>query len=377
VDIIIDYTPALKQQGGIGRYARGLFRALANLDAERRYILLATSDCPDDRFSWPDNFTTKRIPLTERVATVLWYRLGIPFPAKMLSSEARIFHSPNYSIPPVLGAKSIVTIHDLSFMVLPQYAYPSLKEYLSKAVPKAVRRADYILADSEATKRDLMNLSPLQVPEERISVVYSGVDPIFRPQDEDSVQATRRVLNIEGFPYILSVGTLEPRKNFDGLIKAFNVAKMEFDIPHHLVIAGGKGWLYERIVQEYIESPYREKIHFLGFVPDERLPALYTGADVFAYPSHYEGFGIPPLEALACGTPVLAARNSSMPEVLGDAALWVDDSDISSIAHGLYELVSNKDIRSSILASAKPQLEKFTWENGARALLKVYNSLGE
>ncbi len=374
MDIIIDYTPALKQKGGIGRYARGLFGALARLDRKRKYFLLATSDCPKEKPAWPENFVARRIPLPEKAVTILWYRLGLPLPVKLIASDAGIFHSPNYSTPPIIGAKSIITVHDLSFMVLPQYAYPSLRKYLSSAVPKSIKRANHILADSEATKRDLMNL--LKVPPEKVSVVYSGVDSRFKPREKSAVKPVLTSLGVDGFPYILSVGTLEPRKNFDGLIKAFNITKMEFDLPHHLVIAGGYGWLYERIVKEYIQSPYREEIHFLGFVPDEKLPALYSGADVFAFPSHYEGFGLPPLEALACGTPVVAARNSSLPEVLDEAAVWVDDTDITSIAEGIYNLISDEELGNTLLKHAKPLLEKFTWENGAKSLLKIYDSLG-
>ncbi len=374
MDVIVDYTPALKQQGGIGRYARGLFRALARLDKKRRYILLASSDCPDDDFPWPDNFVRKNLLLPEKITTILWNRLGLPFPARVFSPKAALFHSPNYSTPPVIGARSLVTVHDLSFMVFPQYAYPSLQKYLESAVPKSIKRASHVLADSESTKQDLVNL--LNVPDDKISVVYSGVDANFQPQAKETIEETLEALHIQGFPYILSVGTLEPRKNFDGLIRAFNIAKMEFDIPHHLVIAGGEGWLYESIIKEYIKSPYKDEIHFLGFVPDDRLPSLYSGADVFAFPSHYEGFGLPPLEALACGTPVLAARNSSLPEVLGNAALWVSDADTTSIAEGLYKLITDENLRTTLLKNSQDQLRKFTWENGAKALLRVYDTLG-
>ncbi len=372
--IAIDYTPALRQRGGIGRYTRGLVRALASIDRSREYVLLVSRDAPADGFPWPENFEISRLPTGERLTTILWQRLRLPVPVETFSGPVEVYHSPNYVLPPVRGAFTIVTIHDLSFWKFPEYAEPSLREYLMTEVPKAAARADHILADSEATRRDVILL--LGVPPEKVTVVYSGVERRFRPVPEAS-ERVREKYRLGSAPFILSVGTLEPRKNFDGLIRAFSRMKSRFGLPHHLVIAGGKGWLYDGIFREAGNSPYRDQIHLPGFVDDEDLPALYAASDLFAFPSHYEGFGLPPLEAMACGTPVLAARNSSLPEVLGDAAVWVSAEDEDGIAEGMARVLSDTLFRKSLIEAGLRQAGSFTWQRGAVQLLDVYRKVEE
>ncbi len=372
--VAIDYTPALKQRGGIGRYTRGLVQALASIDRDREYLLLASRDAPPDDFPWPDNFRVKRLPVSERAATIVWQRLRLPIPIELFSGPVGIYHSPNYVLPPIRRAFSIVTIHDLSFWKLPEYAEPSLSKYLKAAVPRAVARANHILADSEATRRDIVEL--LEVPPEKVTVVYSGVEPRFRPTPE-AAERVRAKYRLGSERFILSLGTLEPRKNFDGLVRAFSLAKQSGSIPHHLVIAGGKGWLYEGIFREVEASPYHEQIHMIGFVDEEDLPALYSASDLFAYPSHYEGFGLPPLESMACGTPVLAARNSSLPEVLGNAAIWVTSESEEEIAEGLVRALTDEELRRSLITAGLRQAREFTWERGASQLLEVYRKAEE
>ncbi len=372
--IAVDYTPALRQRGGIGRYTRGLFRALASIDRSREYVLLISHDAPSDDFPWPDNFTFERLPMSERLATIVWQRLRLPIPAEAFVGPVGIYHSPNYVLPSLRKASPIVTIHDLSFWKLPEYAEPSLREYLMSAVPRAASSAGHILADSESTRKDIVEL--LGTPPEKVSVVYSGVERIFRPVPEAAARV-RAKYHLGDIPFVLSLGTLEPRKNFDGLIRAFDLAKQRAGIPHHLVIAGGKGWMYDGIFRTAEASPYREQIHLVGFVEEEDLPALYTACDLFAYPSHYEGFGLPPLEAMACGTPVLAARNSSMPEVLGDAAVWVSAEDEDEIADGMVRALTDEDLRQSSIEAGMRRAREFTWERGARQLLDVYRRVEE
>ena len=367
--VAIDYTPALRQRGGIGRYTRGLVRALASMDSSGEYVLLVSKDAPADDFRWPENFRSRRLPLSDRIAAILWQRLRLPIPVEIFSGPLDIYHSPNYALPPIRSSAAIVTIHDLSFWKFPEYAEPSLRAYLMSVVQKSTARAEHILADSEATRQDVVDL--LCAPPEKVSVVYSGVEPRFRPVP-DMVSGVREKYNLGDAPFVLSLGTLEPRKNFDGLVRAFGLMKRAHRLPHHLVIAGGKGWQYDGIFREVEHSPYREQIHMPGFVEDEDLPAFYTAADLFAFPSHYEGFGLPPLEAMACGTPVVAAKNSSLPEVLGEAALWVSAEDEGGIAEGMARLLSDEQLRRSLIASGLRRARQFTWERGAARLLEVY-----
>ncbi len=176
--------------------------------------------------------------------------------------------------------------------------------------------------------------------------------------------------------FILSVSRLEPRKNFPTLIRAFEVLKRKHGVPHHLVIAGGKGWLYEPIYEAADRSPYRDFIYFPGFVEDEDLPALYTLADVFAYPSFYEGFGFPPLEAMACGTPVVSADNSSLPEVVGDAGILLPAEDVEAWADALARVLEDVSLRATLRERGFRQAARFSWEASARALVEIYGEVG-
>ena len=377
LNIGIDYTAALKQSGGIGRYTRGLVTSLAELDAANRYTLLAASDAP--AAGWRDfdthpNFSAKQLPLPERWLTIGWHRFYLPIPVEWFSGPLDLFHSPNFILPPVRRAKTLLTVHDLSFMRHPQGAVASLRNWLEKVVPRSLARADHVLADSLSTRQDLMDI--FNVPAEQITVVGAGVEARFqRVTDPQTLQAVRQRNNLPAEPFILSLGTLEPRKNFTGLIEAFNQSPVRET--HHLVIAGGKGWLYEPIFAAAQASPVANRIHLTGFVADADLPALYSLADVFAYPSHYEGFGIPVIEAMACGTPVVCADNSSLPEVAGDAALQITATDTPALAHALHRLTADQPLRQQLIEAGFRQAAQFTWPAAAQRLLAVYHQLSK
>jgi glycosyltransferase involved in cell wall biosynthesis len=240
-------------------------------------------------------------------------------------------------------------------------------------VPRSVRRADLVLADSESTKRDLIEL--LDVPVERVRVVMAGVDAHFQPVT-DMAELTR-IREHYHLPerFILSVGTLQPRKNFTGLIEAFHQMRQRTQAPQQLVIVGQKGWLYEGIFAKVAELGLEEQVSFLGFVADDDLPALYTLADLFAFPSFYEGFGIPILEAMACGTPVVASDASSLPEVVGDAGVMVKPEDIAALSKALERALEDSILRAGLIARGQEQARRFTWEQSARQLYAAYQSV--
>ncbi len=374
--IAIDYTSALKQSGGIGRYTRGLITTLARLDDHNQYTLLITPDTPPaglQFFQAYPNFKHKRYPLPERWMTIGWHRFFLPVPVERFAGPVELFHSPNFILPPVKQAKTLLTVHDLSFIRHPQGAVDSLRRWLEKVVPRSLARADHILADSASTRQDLIELFNLDP--ETITVVGAGVEERFQPVTApDQLAAVRQRYRLPpDVPFILSLGTLEPRKNFTGLIKAYNESPVHQS--HHLVIAGGKGWLYDEIFAAATASPVRERIHFTGFVADADLPALYSLADIFAYPSHYEGFGIPVIEAMACGTPVVCANNSSLPEVAGQAALQITATDTAALAAALHQLASDASLRQKVIAAGFAQARLFSWSNAARRLLAVYQNL--
>ncbi|NPA90774.1 MAG: glycosyltransferase family 4 protein [Chloroflexi bacterium] len=370
--IFIDATAALKQHAGIGRYTRGLIDALAKNPPDIPIHLVVPRDAPAPPPHWP--FPVRRLFLSEREAIILWQRLRVPFPMDFLIGRGRLFHSPDFVLPALRRTPGIVTVHDLSFLVYPQYAVPGLEFYLRGAVPRSVRRAHLVLADSESTRRDLIRF--WDTPPEKVRVLYPGISPRFRPvEDPEVLEHVRRQYRLPS-RFILSVSRLEPRKNFPGLIAAFNRFKAQTHQPHHLVIAGGKGWLYGPIFRAAEQSPYREEIHFPGFVADEHLPALYSLADVFAYPSFYEGFGFPPLEAMACGTPVISADNSSLPEVVGDAGILLPAEDVEGWAQALARLLSDATLRERLREKGYAQAAKFSWDASARGLVQIYRALG-
>jgi glycosyltransferase involved in cell wall biosynthesis len=370
----IDYTAALKQSGGIGRYTRGLIMTLAQLDQRHQYTLMSTPDSPADdlRFFHPHtNFAHKRYPLPERWMTIGWHRFYLPLPVEWFTGSVDLFHSPNFILPPVRRARTLLTVHDLSFIRHPQGAAPALRRWLEQVVPRSLGRADHVLADSESTCQDLIDIFGLAP--EKITVVGAGVEPRFQPATDsvllDRLKARYRLPE----KFVLGLGTLEPRKNFTGLIRAYSQSPVRES--HHLVIAGGKGWLYDDIFAAAQASPVAHRIHFTGFVADDDLPALYSLADIFAYPSHYEGFGIPVIEAMACGTPVVCANNSSLPEVAGQAALQVTATDLPALAEALDRLATDQALRQQAIEEGFRQARQFEWPAAARRLLEVYERL--
>ncbi|MHB9034489.1 MAG: glycosyltransferase family 4 protein, partial [Anaerolineae bacterium] len=220
-------------------------------------------------------------------------------------------------------------------------------------------------------KADLCEL--FNVPPQRVTVVYAGYDPGFTSIPSSSDSATLTQLGITK-PYILGLGTLQPRKNFSTLIRAYHQLIEERHIPHQLVIGGGKGWLYEDIFATVQELKLAERVLFLGYVQDEKLPALYRGADVFAFPSLYEGFGIPILEAMGCGTPVVTANTSSLPEVAGEAALQVNPQDSAALADAIWRIIDDTALRESLVCRGFERIKVFSWRTAAETLLKVYHS---
>ena len=373
----LDYTAAVQQSAGIGRYCRELVGALAALDCENEYVLLVAGrpgatalQRARERFSAHPNFVLRPVPLSERWLNRLWHRLRLPLYVEAFTGPLDLFHSTDFTLPPVRRARTLLQVHDLSFLRTPQYAEPSLQRYLRQVVPRSVRRADLVLADSQHTKSDIVAL--LGIPPERVMVVLAGVESRFqRVTDEDRLQQVRQRHGLNQ-PFILGLGTLEPRKNFAGLISAYGILRARQGIPHELVIGGRQGWLYQGIFDRVAELGLQQQVRFLGFVADEDLPALYTLADVFAFPSFYEGFGIPILESMACGTPVVASNASSLPEVVGEAGLMVSPENTEALVQALGQALQDTPLRHTLISRGREQARRFTWERAAQQLLLAY-----
>ncbi len=367
--ITIDYTPALRQAAGIGRYTRELVAALTRLDRANEYTLFCAGESPPAG-DWPANFQVRTSNVPARWLTAGWHRLGLHLAAEAFTGTCDLFHSPDFTLPPLKNARGVVTVHDLSFLRCPEHADPGLRDFLTRTVPRSVARASRVLADSESTRADLIEL--LGVEPEKISVVPAGVDARFRPvRDTLKLAQVRQRYHLPEW-FILFVGTLEPRKNLARLITAYGQMRRHTGLPHQLVIAGKPGWLYQGIYEQVVKEGLSENVRFIGFVADEDLPALYTLADLLAFPSLYEGFGLPPLEAMACGTPVVASNRSSLPEAVGPAGLLVDPEDIDALADALARVLGNASLRVRLADLGRAQAARFTWQAAAERLLEAY-----
>ena len=372
--IAIDYTSAVNQNAGIGRFVRSLVDALVAVDPTNEYLLLHASPNPgrEPRFPTGPRVGRRSLPISERWLNVLWHRARAPLAVDWLTGPVDVFHSPDFVLPPVHRARTILTVHDLAFLLYPECADAALRAYLEKTVPSSARRADFIVADSENTRRDVISL--LGIDPARVSVVPGGVDPSFHPVDDPARQrALRERLGLgPDAPYILFVGVIEPRKNLVGLLEAFAILKARRSLPHKLVVVGRKGWLWEETLERAEASPFKDDVIFPGFIPDGELATLYSAAETFAFPSHYEGFGLPVLEAMACGTPVVSSRASSLPEVVGDAGMQVDPEDTEGLAAALELLALNAELRADLRRRGLERAAQFTWAAAARAQMDVY-----
>ena len=374
--IAVDYTPAVRQQAGIGRIVRGQIDALIALrpDLDLRLFVAGPAD-PAARRAAP--LPLHATPIDERTLVRVWHRLNLPLPLVewFTGGPLDLFHATDFVLAPTRARRKLLTVHDLAFLFYPDAAMPSLHHYLNRVVPRSVHRADAIVADSHHTARDLHE--QWQVPPEQISVVHGAVDHSrFQPvTDPAHLTAVRQRYAIGERPFLLALSRLEPRKNFVRLIEAFHQARHQGRLPHRLVIGGGQGWLYEAIYQRVSDLNLHEHVHFTGFVADADLPALYSAADFFAYPSLYEGFGLPIVEALACGTPVLAGNNSSLPEAGGPGAFYVDAEEVDAIAQGLVQLATDPALRARLRQAGLLHAAQFTWQRSAEQLLVAYTQL--
>ncbi len=384
----IDFTAGAWQGAGIGRYTRELIGAVMALGTDHRFSLFYAAGFPgaapppylDDLQRLCDAHPDARavpIPLPPRRLTQLWHRLRVPLPIEWFTGPLDLLHAPDF-VPPPTRARTIVTIHDLSYMVHPECAVPGVAAYLRDAVPRGLARADTIFADSQATRHDLQRL--LHIAPERVTVVYPGVGSHFRPLPADVCEPVRRKLQLPQH-FILFVGTLEPRKNLVRLLEAFaridraDVRACCGDDDLHLTVAGRRGWMYEPVFAAIERLGLHRRVHVLDFVDDADLPMVYNLARAFVYPSIYEGFGIPPLEALACGTPVLTASNSSLPEVVGDAALLVPADDTEAITDGIVCLLNDAALRTRLRNAGLDRARCYRWEESARQVMAHYDSL--
>ena len=299
----------------------------------------------------------------------IWKYLPIPYHA-LFPNRADISVFFNFIVPPRLEGYVITTIHDLTYLRYPETMKASNLEHLKQGMLYSINRSDRIITVSEFSKRELQEL--LAVPSEKIDIVYNAPSLIDEITDYSVISKKYKIQ----FPYILFVGTIEPRKNISRLLRAFDRLKSMYHIPHQLVLAGGRGWMDTEIFQTAQEVRYSKDIVFTGYVSNAEKNALYRAASVFVFPSIYEGFGIPPLEAMACGCPVVCADVASIPEVVGDAAELVDPFMEESIAQGIWRVLSDEIYAKKLIQKGFERARRFSWDVSADQLCSICKKVG-
>lgn len=352
---------------GSGRYISELAHALVRVAGQHEIILFGNEDnwslLPDHGCLRVDcgRFTTSR-PLR-----LPWEHTVLPVLARRYRLD--VLHSPVFVAPIALPCASVVSILDMTWFLMPEMHTRVKGAYFRGLIPPSVRRAARVIAISEATRQDVIRM--LGAPGEKVAVTHLGVDlATFQPAAAETTHEIAAKYGMRS-PYLLYVGKIEPRKNLDALITAFDAIADEFP-GHQLALAGNPGWNYEHVLAAAAASGHSGRVHLAGFVQDADLPAVYAGATLFVYPSSYEGFGFPVLEAMACGAPVITSNVSSLPEVAGDAALMVDPKDAVALAGAMRRVLADEGLRGQMRTAGLAQAARFTWDRTARRTLQVY-----
>ncbi|HZY42048.1 MAG TPA: glycosyltransferase family 1 protein [Anaerolineae bacterium] len=360
--LVLDARTVTDHFPGIGRYVVNLAHALKSIAPDLDLTLLRDPNARSPRLALP-NLPTAYLPASPFAIQQQWR-----VPRQLHDLKATLYHSPYYLMPYRPGVPTVLTAYDVIPLIYPQYYTVPQRLIFRLAHDLALRTARTVLAISEATKRDL--IQRLGVPASKIVVTPLAADPCFRPQTADRIAAVRAAYHLPD-RYILYFGSNKPHKNLARLVAAFS--NLQFPASNfHLVIAGAWDARYNDAKQLAANN---DRIHFLGPVRETDLPALYGGATAFASVSEYEGFGLPPLEAMACGTPVIASNTSSLPEVIGDAGLLIDPRDVNAIAGALERVLGDADLQRELKQRSLDRAAQFSWARTAQQTLDVYQSI--
>lgn len=369
--IAIDATATSSQRAGQEGYTFNLIKGLVSVGNENNYFIFAKKEILDELNINKPNFRLIPCNIHSRPIRLLWELFVLPFHIKRY--RIGILHSPHYIIPLLnFGWKSVVTIHDMTFFLYPGVHTFSKKLFFRWMISYSIKKADMVICVSESTKRDMMKL--LNAPNGKLITVPEAADDIYMPVNNlKSTEEIKQKYRITG-KFILYVGVLEPRKNISALIKAFSQL-LDKGFNYQLVIAGKKGWDYNQIFEMVKNLKLEDKIIFTGYVPSEDLLFLYNAAKLFVYPSLYEGFGIPVLEAMCCGTPVITSNISSMPEVAGEGAILINPHSIEELRDAMIQCLSNKELSDELRKKGLERAKKFSWEKTARQTIRVFRNV--
>jgi glycosyltransferase involved in cell wall biosynthesis len=393
MNICLDLSPVVHQKAGLASYARELTTQLIQMDAGISWSAFHYDRHPPVPLPAPlDALPRYGVPWGAyrwRLTTALRHFLGRSMDRFFTGVD--LFHATEHLLPRFSSVRTVFTLHDLIFLFHPETHKPLNRWFLTLMMPRFLRAADAVIAVSECTKRDAIRF--YGIPEEKITVIYEGVNPRFRPASPEAIAAVRARYNLPEH-FILYVGTIEPRKNLTALLEAFHhllatcslrpapcdlrpatCSLLPATCDLRLVIVGKKGWLYEGFFRRLRELGLEDRVIFTGYVPDEDLPAIYSAADLFVFPSLYEGFGLPVLEAMACGTPVVCSNTSSLPEVAGDAALLVDPTDVRALTGAMERALRDEGKWREMRERGLQQAARFSWDEAAAMSLKVYQDV--
>jgi glycosyltransferase involved in cell wall biosynthesis len=363
------YGGISEQKAGMDHYLHQVLPAMKRLAPEHRYVMI---DHRRQQTPFKEQFEQVILDLPRPPARVT--RWNLQMVPRVLPQFDLVFSPGLYGpvrIPE--GVASVMVVHDLTRYLFPQFfAFNTMQKILDRLVyPSMLRRYDHILAVSRATRQDLM--TRFKIPGEKITVTYHGAEEGFRPLDpRDAERILGQSYGVKK-PFVLFLGTLEPRKNVLTLLKAFG--EIMDQIPHDLVLVGQKGWNWEPIFQEMERPNLKQRVHWIGYIPDQERVYFYNAADLLAYPSWYEGFGMPLLEAMQCGCPVITSNSSAMPEVVGDAGLFIDPAQEESLKEAVLRLIREPGLAEKMKIAGLEQAKKFSWEKSARITLEVFEKV--
>jgi glycosyltransferase involved in cell wall biosynthesis len=369
--IYIDVSSAVHAKAGIGRYAGSLAQALVEVQPGRIALFFnrVRGSCPPAGLETVPRHTVHAGYKPWRMAVWLGHLARIGF--NRLMPDVQLFHATEHLLPPLRGVPTVLTVHDMIFKLFPEHQKRLNFWYLRATMPIYCQRADAIVTVSESSKRDIVahyGLDPAKV-----TVVHEAAAPEFGPAGREAVEDVRRRY---GLPerFAIHVGTIEPRKNLTRLTDALQLLR-EGGLTIPLLVVGGKGWLYQDFFQRLERLEIRDSVHFPGYVPSVDLPLLYSAATLAVMPSVYEGFGLPVLEAMACGTPVVSSEASSLPELGGDAARYFDPYNVEGMAETVREVWEDADLRAEMRRRGLIQAAHFSWQQAARQTWAIYERL--
>jgi glycosyltransferase involved in cell wall biosynthesis len=364
----VDATALPTQPVGAGYYILNLVHALSKLETGFKFkIIIKDDDYSLFDLTGRDDFTFVKVGRMPAGRRLLWEQVGLPGLVNRESID--LLHSLHYTRPWRLPARSVVTFHDMSFFLLPHLHTRSKRFFFPQAIRASGKRADALLAVSDSTRRDAIKI--LSIPPDKIITTPLGVEESFQPiQDKTALDFVRTRY---GLPekFILYVGLIEPRKNLPLLLRAYK-RMLDSGVAHHLVVVGRRGWMYDQVFELLSTLKIKESVHFTGYVERSELPGVYSSASVFVYPTLYEGFGLPVLEAMACGTPVVTSKVSSLPEIIDGGGILVPPQDEEALCAAVLKLLQDEGLRTSLSRAGRERAALFSWEKTAQVTHSVY-----